>query len=374
MEEEREQQEETKGMEKKELEEISTNAPEDVQVEDTEISEEAAALYIGIDLGTYRSAITAGNGKKSFVLSVVGWPKDAVALRLLGKPIVFGEEAMTHRLSLDFHRPLERGVLKQETSRDRKAATELVRHVIELAEPSSSGKVYGVIGAPARASTVNKQALVDAVSGLVTAVIVVPEPFAVAYGLGMLEHTLVVDIGAGTVDFCRVHGAMPAEDDLRTLYKAGDYIDVHLFLLVKERYANAQVTIQMIRKCKEERSFVSEIEQTISVEFPMAGKPILCDITEEMRKACESIVPEIMEMIEDLIATADPEFQGALRNNIILAGGGSQITGLHALIERQLADLGGGHITVVEDPIYAGSDGALKLAMDLPQEYWQELE
>ena len=354
----------------------------DAQDEDTGITKEAVAegaehagiLYLGIDLGTYRSSVTASNGKRSFTLSIVGWAKDAVALKLLGKPIVFGEEALINRLSLDVHRPLELGVLKEETSRDREAVRELVQHVIEMVEPPSSGKIYGVIGAPARASTANKHALVDAVTGLLTAVMVVPEPFSVAYGLGMLQHTLVVDIGAGTVDFCRVHGAMPAEDDLRTLYKAGDYIDEQLLRLVKERYEKSQTTIHMIRRYKEEHSFVSEIGQPINVKFPVAGKPVLCDITEEVKKACESIIPEIMEMIEELIATADPEFQDALRSNIILAGGGSQIRGLAAAIERGLEDFGGGHVTVVADAIYAGSDGALKLATDLPENYWQQLE
>jgi len=185
---------------------------------------------------------------------------------------------------------------------------------------------------------------------------------------------LVVDIGAGTVDFCRVHGAMPTENDLRTLYKAGDYVDGQLFQLVKEKYENAQFTIEMIRRYKEQYSFVAEIEQTVTVEFPVAGRPALCDITEEMKTACESIVPEIMETLELLIAGTDPEFQAAVRNNIILAGGGSRITGLAPLIERELEEFGGGHITVVDDAIYAGSDGALKFAMDLPEEYWQGLE
>ena len=406
MEEEKEEQEEAGAMEDAGAQETNAEisaeeASENVQVEDTETTGEAGGfrisprkgvfhgsynqdeavteehadiLHIGIDLGTYRSSITASNGRKGSVLSVVGWPKDAVALKLLGKPIIFGEEAMTHRLSLDLHRPLERGVLKEETNRDRRSVGELVRHVIELVEPSPGGRIYGVLGAPARASTINKQALVDAVSGLLTAVMVVPEPFSVAYGLGTLEHALVVDIGAGTTDFCRVHGAMPPEENLRTLYKAGDYIDEQLLELVQEEYEEAQVAIQMIRKYKEQHSFVSEIEQTISVEFPMAGKPVLCDITEEIKKACESIIPETMEMIEELIATADPEFQETLRGNIILAGGGSQIAGLAALIERELAHLGGSHVTVVEDAIYAGSDGALKLAMDLPVGYWRQLE
>ncbi len=206
--------------------------------------------------------------------------------------------------------------------------------------------------------------------------LVVHNDFGIARYLGMemLQHTLVVDIGAGTVDLCRVHGAMPAEEDLRTLYKAGDHIDEKLLELVRERYENAQITVQMVRRYKEEHGFVSEIEQSVNVEFPIAGKPVSCDITEEIQKACESIVPEIMEMIGDLIATADPEFQGELRSNVIVAGGGSHITGLAAVIERELDGFGGGRVIVAEDSVYAGSNGALKLAVELPEEYWQQLE
>ena len=47
-----------------------------------------------------------------------------------------------------------------------------------------------------------------------------------------------------------------------------------------------------------------------------------------MRKACESPMPAIVETVIDLIAGFDPEFQESVRNNIIVAGGGSQISGL----------------------------------------------
>ena len=61
------------------------------------------------------------------------------------------------------------------------------------------------------------------------------EPFAVAYGLELLEDTLVIDIGAGTVDLCRMHGTMPAEEDQITLTTAGDWLDQQLFASSRRR-------------------------------------------------------------------------------------------------------------------------------------------
>ena len=34
---------------------------------------------------------------------------------------------------------------------------------------------------------------------------------------------------------------------------------------------------------------------------------------------------------------------------------------------------GGGHVIVVDEPLYAGANGALQLALDMPGEYWQQL-
>lgn len=88
-------------------------------------------LFVGIDLGTSRSAIAASNGKRIWIDSYVGWPKDFVARKVLGQPVLFGEQALHHRLSLDLYRPLERGVIKEGTTRDQEAVMELIRHLIE---------------------------------------------------------------------------------------------------------------------------------------------------------------------------------------------------------------------------------------------------
>jgi rod shape-determining protein MreB len=85
------------------------------------------------------------------------------------------------------------------------------------------------------------------------------------------------------------------------------------------------------------------------------------------------VLPAIVENTMELIARFDPEYQSIVRENIILAGGGSQISGLSKAIEDALAEDGPCTVTVVEDPVYAGADGALALAKDMPEQYWQDL-
>jgi rod shape-determining protein MreB len=63
-----------------------------------------------------------------------------------------------------------------------------------------------------------------------------------------------------------------------------------------------------------------------------------------------------------------------MRNNVLLAGGGSQIIGLDRAIEAKLNELGGGKVTKVDEPAFAGSNGALGLAQDMPAEFWSELK
>ncbi|HHT9118153.1 MAG TPA: MamK family actin-like protein [Candidatus Hypogeohydataceae bacterium YC38] len=340
-------------------------------------------IYMGIDLGTYRASITASNGLRKTILNVVGWPKDDVSRKLFGREVVFGYEALRHRLALNIVRPFEKGVIKysdgsslanpEHISKHREAAKELVKYIVSLAAPEKGRPVYGVIGAPAQASVINKQALVEAASETLESVIVVSEPFSVAYGLDMLEDALIIDIGAGTVDLCRMHGALPEENDQITLTTAGDYVDELLLKLVKENHPEVQLTINMAREIKERYGFVSDTNDRVVVKVPVDGKPRVIDITEECRQACKAIVPPILEAAGNLIATYDPEFQESILKNVILAGGMSQLKGLDKLIEEGLEEFGGGKVCRVEEPIYAGANGSLKLAYDMPESFWRQI-
>jgi rod shape-determining protein MreB len=113
----------------------------------------------------------------------------------------------------------------------------------------------------------------------------------------------------------------------------------------------------------------------VTIELPVKGKPTSFDITQEMREACRSIVPSMVDGLAQLIASFDPEFQERLKNRVLLAGGGSQIKGLDLEIERQMKErLGGGKVLRIEEPVYGGANGALKIAHDMPGEYWEKLK
>jgi rod shape-determining protein MreB len=138
-------------------------------------------MIVGIDLGTSRSAISASNGKKKWVDSYVGWPKDFIARKVVGKPILFGKEALEHRLSLDLYRPLKNGVIKEGTARDEEAVKELIHHLISLVQTKGeTEKVRAVVGVPAESFKVNKVAIKKAVSEFAESLLVVSEPFSVA--------------------------------------------------------------------------------------------------------------------------------------------------------------------------------------------------
>lgn len=330
-------------------------------------------LHIGIDLGTSRSVVAASNGKREWVSSYVGWPKDFVARKMLGQRILFGDEALHNRLSLNLVRPLESGVIREGTARDEEAVRELVHHLIDLAQAADGQEIYAAVGVPAEAMKVNKLAIREAVKEYAHAIMVVSEPFAVAYGLGSLNNAMVIDIGAGTTDFCIMHGTMPTEEDQRTLNAAGDSIDAHLFRLLSEKYPNTRFSENLVRQYKEQYGFVGPVNGRAKVRVPVEGRFTEHDITDEIKAACERILPSIVETTVDLVSRYDPEFQEQVAKNIYLAGGGSQIKGVAEELEAALREYGNFHVSRVDDPLYAGADGALALAQDMPEEYWEDM-
>jgi rod shape-determining protein MreB len=330
-------------------------------------------LFVGIDLGTSRSSISAGNGQRQWIESYVGWPKDFVAAQVVGKPVLFGADVLEYRLSVDVCRPLQHGIIKEGIDRSEEAVKEIIRHLIELAGPAADQKINAVVGVPSDSLKVNRLAIRKAVAEFVESLVVVTEPFAVAYSLGLLNNALIIDIGAGTTDLCIMHGTLPGEEDQRTLLQAGDYIDDQLFSYLSERYPRSTFNKNMVRQWKEQFSFVGESAEEIKVVMPVDGKPMLHDIKAEVKRACESIMPAIIEAVQQMIARFDPEFQAKIRKNIVIAGGGSLIGGIREQLQTALKEYGATTVTCVKDPLFAGSDGALKLAQEMPPQYWEKL-
>ena len=337
----------------------------------------ADTVFLGIDLGTSRTSITSSTGVRETVWSYVGYPKDHVARKKFGgRDIIYGKEAVENRLALNLFRPLAGSSVKKKGAKDsediKRAIRDLITYVVGLAKVPSGATIYAVIGAPAEASVEGKATIIEAASVVIDSSIVCSEPFAVAYGLDFLDDTLVIDIGAGTTDLCRLHGTMPQPEDQRTHEIAGDAIDELLANNIKEAYPEAQFSINMVRGFKEKFSSVSRNMDKARATMPVAGKPQEFDITQQVYEACYNMVPPTIAALQDLIATYDPEFQHKMRQNILLGGGGSQIRGLGSALEEALEEYGGGRVTTVEEPQYAGSNGALKIALDMPEDYWKE--
>jgi rod shape-determining protein MreB len=339
-------------------------------------------LHLGIDLGTSRTSVAASNGVRETVTSFVGYPKDVIARKALKKDVLFGDDALKNRLALDLLRPLQGGVIRHsdgdpaspDAQRHLKATRDLIGHAVSLAQPKADELIYAVVGCPARCSVKNKSAIVEAVRPLVDSVMIVSEPFTVAYGLDLLSDCLVIDIGAGTTDLCRMHGTMPAEEDQQTNEFAGDHVDQQLLRLLQAKCTGAAISIHAMKEIKEKFSFVGDARDPVHVELAVNGKPTRFEIGAEMRTACRSIVPPMVDAIHQLIASFDPDFQSRLKNHVLLGGGGSQMGGLREMLEAEMKErLGEGRVVRVDEPTYGGANGALKIAHDMPPEFFETL-
>jgi rod shape-determining protein MreB len=338
------------------------------------MSAKDAVLHVGIDLGTSQSSIAASNGERHVVDSFVGWPVDMVARKVVKRSVLIGAAALEHRTLLDLHRPLEQGLVKEGSEKDLAAVRELISHLLTLARKGhDGGRVRAVVGVPAEALRVNRQQLREILRGLVDGLMIVSEPFAVAYGQDALLHTLIVDIGAGTSDFCVMMGRYPTEEDQRTLTKAGDSVDELLSKLIAERHPEVQFSIHMVRAWKEQHGFVGEPEGRVVVNAPSRGVPVDVDITDELRTACESLVPPLCEAMIDLISAVEPEYQERVRRHVILSGRGALLRGLDKALEKALERIGGGQVGRVDDPVFAGAVGGLALATDSDESDWEKL-
>ena len=333
----------------------------------------ADRLYVGIDLGTYQSTIASSAEALMTIETIVGRPKDPVARNMLGRDVLFGEDAIKNKLACNLYRPMAKGVA-QDDEANLSAAKAFMTHLIECVDPEEYDEVYGVVCSPSHVSFTDKSNLVATLKGSVNAIMVVTEPFATAYGIGEIMGSIVVDIGAGTTDIGRFAGSFPTDEDQVTIEEAGDWIDEKLKTLIEKKYTGAQLTKDMVRRWKEEHSYVDGDAKEILVDLSVDGKRQSVDIGDLIREACLMVVPKVANGVKQIIASADPEYQPVFRNNIIVSGGGSLITGIADRIATEIADIGDVRVWCVEDPIERVALGAVALAGDMPDEMYTSID
>lgn len=343
-------------------------------------------LFVGIDFGSMNTGIAASNGFRRVIPTEVGWPKDAIAQEWLGKSCVFAEELDEHRPALRTIRPFANGALKyapvsgeaaaaEATAESVMAATQVIRHAIELVKRTAHAQVRGVVGVPAQASLKNKQLLLDICEQAMDTVVLVPEPFAIGYGLGGHRQSLIVDIGAGTTDLCHYFGAMPGPSDLVTIGRGGDWIDEDFRQRVLAAHDNVLLSPKVARLIKEKYGFVGDVTEPILVRLPVrGGEPQTFDVTEPLRDACTVLADEVLAGILTLLDQVSPDYHASLLESTLLAGGGSRLHGFDNWLEARLSDYGKANVRPIPDSCFSGANGALQLAMHLPEAGWIALQ
>ena len=342
-------------------------------------------FFAGIDLGSMNSAAVGSTAERACLPTTMGWAKDELARMLVGDCILLGDELEQNRMALEVVRPLQDGAIKfgsptegqqdDARRRDDDAIVFLLRRLLQQIHLPLSDETRCIVGVPSRASMQNRQAVLSMVQRVIPTVALVPEPFAVAFGLfPEICHALIIDIGAGTTDLCHYYGAFPTPDDQITLQMGGDRLDQWLLEAIETRYPECVLTLELVRKLKEKHGSVCLANDANHVSLPTKSAGVeTFDITEILREYCQQFANEIVASAVELIERIDCTYRQETIGNIVLAGGGSGLKGLDTLIENACSDFGTCNVTRIHDSRFAGADGALRLAMKLPEAGWQQL-
>ncbi len=345
-------------------------------------------MRIGVDLGTNTTVFQVSrNGErvtyeKDVIPTIVGYPKSGILPGILPQDAdkVFGEEAVSYRLHLNLKWPLREGNIE-----DLNVCRDYLWHIRTLIDRTGESEIWAVIGAPANAVAEKIKLIRSGVTGLFEKILVIPEPFLAAMGLreeaklgdasyvDPTRHSLIVDIGAGTTDFCLVQGYYPTPEDQVCFPVAGDAVDKTLADRIRRRWPDLTLTRVTVTQLKEKYSFVGAARGEAKVKLYADGKPRVLDIADLVREACEILVPMICDGVKQLLKRCDSDSVEHILQNVIICGGGSAIGGLSDMVQKKLRDEGYDDATCRTPPDYRRlvAIGALKIAENVRDDQWQ---
>lgn len=350
-----------------------------------------SVLFLGFDWGTNKTCLKGGYpGAASMALettipTVVGYAKEGIVDGLLPEnaTVLFGEDALRHRLHLNLVQPMVDGVVK-----DRAVARDFVKHLRTRMDVPAGTEIRTVIGVPANADQTARDSVRECVAGIIDRVLLVPEPFLAALGfrdetrlsdpnyVDPVRNSLFIDIGGGTTDVCLVQGYYPTAEDQISLPFAGDKVDALFYAAVRKTYPDCELSSIRVRELKEQYSFVGKVATPVIASVMVAGKPRKIDITEQLGTACQELLRITFETAKQLIARASSDGVGELLKNIVVTGGGSRIRGFDVELQRLLTEEGyeGSCVRLAGDRYKEFvAIGALKAARQARENQWQQV-
>jgi rod shape-determining protein MreB len=348
-------------------------------------------ILVGFDLGTNKSCVLAGPATgteiavSKVVPTVVGYVKDGIVDGIIAgnAKTIFGEDALRNMLHVRLVAPVAEGVVADPaTSRD------FLQHIKTIVDPTGTAEIRAVVGMPANAGGQARDDIRRCAYGVFDRILMIPEPFLAALGyrddsrvsqpnyLDPVVNSLFVDIGGGTSDLCLVQGYFPTNEDQISIPFAGDAIDELLHNELDRVYPNNGLSRHKVREIKEAHAYVGPSRKPMDVKVFMGGKAHTIELGDTIARACNTLIDKIYPALTTLISRAPSDSVLTLLQNIILTGGGSQIKGIDAVLQKRLADDG------YESPKVklAGQDykryvalGALKAARAARENQWQVL-
>ncbi|HHW61453.1 MAG TPA: rod shape-determining protein [Syntrophomonadaceae bacterium] len=316
---------------------------------------------MGIDLGTANTLVHIKDKGVVFTEpSVVAIQNDT------GKVLAVGEEAkrMIGRTpgNIVAIRPMKDGVIA-----DFDVTQAMLRYFIGRALENKNPfvKPRVVISIPTGCTTVEERAVREAaLAGGAKEAYLLEEPMAAAIGAGLPVHeptgNMIVDIGGGTTEVAVISlgGIVTAKSVRVAGDKMDDAIIQHLKrsynLLIGERTAeDIKINAGSALLGEEEifydvrgRDLVSGLPKTIQVS------------STEIHMALREVVEAIVEGIKVCLEKTPPELAADIMDRgIVMAGGGSLLSGLDELISQETEM----PVYVCEEPLFAVARGTGKV-------------
>jgi len=311
---------------------------------------------LGIDLGTANTLVyMPGKGivlNEPSVVAVSEYDNKILAVGIEAKEMIGRTPD-----SIIAYRPMRDGVIA-----DYRVTEAMLRYYISKALGKwNIFKPEVMISVPAGVTSTERRAVVEAaVKAGAKNAYVVKEPILAAIGAGIPIHEacghMIIDIGGGTLDAAVISlGGIVASTSVKV---AGDKIDHAVSDYIKKTFnlAIGDKTAEQIKiKIGSAVPLEEEITMTIKGRDFITGLPRGTQIsTNEIVKAIEKELREMMKAVKDVLQETPPELSSdIIERGIIMTGGSSQLRNLPELVYRRT----GVKARLSEDALYCVAKG-----------------
>jgi rod shape-determining protein MreB len=323
---------------------------------------------LAMDLGTANTLVyLKGRGVVINEPSMVAVDRQSGKALAVGKKAkeIFGKTSEATKVV----RPMKDGVIADFSMTQLMISTFLSR----VRRRSGLSRPLLVVGVPSEITQVEKRAVIEAAQACgIKRVLLIEEPMAAALGVGLPVKergaSLIVDIGGGTTDVAIV--GMGSTVHSQCIRVAGDEMDEAIQRALQKNFGLRVGIFEAERikieigsapgSCPSTRSICAhgiDVSQSMPRKLEISGAFVQEALLEPVHAICNAV--------RVLLEQASPDVsQDLLKNGGTLAGGGSLLPGLAALLSSQT----GLNFKIAKDPLTSIVRG-VGAVIERPSEY-----